>query len=76
MAKRKKQMKNFTLNSNDEVHKIIKRPPQIRTPKALPFRRQEIFNELHSLSGEDYQKKLSELKTHWVRKVKLTSDEK
>ena len=67
-------MTNFTLNSNDEVHKIIKRPPEIILPKALPDWEQQIFKALHSLSGEAYQEKLLELKTHWVRKTKLSSD--
>ncbi len=67
-------MKNFGLNSNDEVHQIIKRPPEIILPKALPYWDQKIFTELHELSGDEYRDKLKELKTHWVRKVKLTSD--
>ena len=67
-------MKNFTLNSNDEVFSLIRTPSVIKNPDALPYFKQKIFTELHGLSGKDYQIKLKELKTHWVRKVKLTND--
>ena len=67
-------MKNFGLNSNDEVHQIIKRPPKLQISTALPGWKQSIFCNLHELSGEDYQAELKKVKCHWVRKTKLSSD--
>lgn len=55
------------LNSNNE-------PRTINNPKALPDHLQDIFFELHGLSGEEYQKKKNEAKIKWDMKQKLSSD--
>ena len=56
-------MTNFTLNSSDEIYSLERRViKKIGTVKALPRRQQHIFWELYGLSGEDYKRKLNELK--------------
>ena len=73
-------MRNTTLNSSDEIHKIIKRPPEKESIRILPAYKQRIFTELHGLSGEAYQNKLKEAmpeqlkKVNWVMKTKLTNE--
>ena len=68
-------MTNFTLNSSDEIYSLEKNVLiKIGNVRILPPWKQDIFYELYILSGEAYQEKLLELKTHWVRKVKLTND--
>lgn len=66
-------MSGSYLNSNDEVYEIIKTPPKINIPKALPDWKQKIFVELYGLSGAEYQKKKNEAKVKCERKVKLTN---
>lgn len=67
-------MKNFSLNSMDEIYSIEKRSRTKETGDILPVFQQKIFAELHELSGKDYRDKLKELKCHWDLKVKLTNE--
>jgi hypothetical protein len=53
-------MANFTLNSHDDIHRIIKsgKPKETKNQKVLPKWKQEIFKALHGLSGDEYQEEL------------------
>ena len=66
-------MKNFSLNSMDEIYSIEKRSRTKETGDILPVWKQKIFTELHELSGKDYREKLKELKYNWDMKEKLTN---
>ena len=68
-------MTNFTLNSLDEIYSIEHRVTKMTGKvKVLPHWKQLIFWELYGLSDKDYKDKLGELKTHWIRKTKLTNE--
>jgi len=76
-------MKNFGLNSNDEVHQIIKRPPEVKSVKALPDKLQKVWTDLNRAFHEPvceneykltlYCYRLACKKVNWVRKTKLSS---
>ena len=62
---------------NDEMKHLMNARTDKRNeprPKILPGYKQDIFRELHELSGDDYQDKLKELKIRWDMKRKLSND--
>ena len=80
--------KNETLEYRAEQNNIIGQVIELPSGKVLPDWKQDIFYDLHDLSGEAYQFELSKLrlyirwdtnptgrikKVNWVMKTKLTS---
>ena len=72
--------KNETLEYREEQNKIIGQVRGLPAGAILPNSKQDIFYDLHDLSGEAYQNKLKEAmpeqlkKVNWVMKTKLSSD--
>ncbi len=54
--------KNQTLGHRDEMKARIERPPIREFFRAIKDKRLIVFTELHELSGDEYQKKLNELR--------------
>lgn len=54
--------KNEPLSYRKAILEIEKRVPDRVIYKKLSKRKQEIFTELHNLSGKEYQEKLKQVK--------------
>lgn len=53
---------NQPLGHRDQMNGIIGKVPKIKSFEKLKDRKHRVFTELHELSGDEYQKKLNELR--------------